>query len=112
LRRPVWARGARVQWPDAELGSDAVSRTAIWATGDRVVLELDMEPRIVMPHARIDAVRGSAALERGPLVYCIESADLPAGTVLEDARLASGSVPIPEPRPDLLDGAVGLAVGA
>jgi DUF1680 family protein len=27
------------------------------------------------------------AIERGPLVYCIETADLPAGVELEDVRL-------------------------
>jgi uncharacterized protein len=112
LRRPAWARDARVHWPGAEPGPDAVSRTAIWSTGDRVVLDLHMEPRIVVADARIDAVRGSAAIERGPLVYCIESADLPADAVLEDVRLAPASLPVPEPRPDLLDGAVGLAVRA
>jgi uncharacterized protein len=32
--------------------------------------------------------------------------------VLEDVCLEPAAVPVPEPRPDLLDGAVGLAVGA
>jgi hypothetical protein len=35
----------------------------------------------------VDAVRGAVALARGPLVYCLEQADLPAGTVLEDVSL-------------------------
>jgi DUF1680 family protein len=35
----------------------------------------------------VDAVRGCVALARGPVVYAIEDADLPAGVVLEDLRL-------------------------
>ena len=34
-------------------------------------------PRVTEPDPRVDAVRGCVAVERGPLVYCIESADLP-----------------------------------
>ena len=43
-----------------------------------------MTPRIVHPHPKIDAVRGCVAIERGPLVYCIE------GTV-DDVRIDSGA---------------------
>jgi uncharacterized protein len=112
LRRPAWAREARIAWPGEEPGQGGSSRTSVWSPGDRVVLELDLEPRIVAGDARIDAIRGCVALERGPLVYCFESADLPAGAVLEDVCVEPAAVPIPEPRPDLLDGAVGLAIRA
>jgi uncharacterized protein len=108
LRRPAWAPGARIAWPGEEPGRDGFSRTAVWRPGDRVVLELDMAPRIVVPDERIDAIRGSAALERGPLVYCIESADLPSNVALEDVRLDTTTLPVAEPRGDLLEGAVGL----
>jgi hypothetical protein len=33
-----------------------------------------------------------AAIERGPLVYCFEQADQPAGTDLEDLALAGGGL--------------------
>jgi uncharacterized protein len=36
---------------------------------------LPTAPRLVAPHPRIDAVRGCVAVERGPLVYCLESTD-------------------------------------
>ena len=38
-----------------------------------------MEPRWTAPDPRIDAVRGCVAAERGPIVYCAESVDLPDG---------------------------------
>jgi len=37
-------------------------------------------------------VHGMAAIERGPLVYCFEQADQPAGTDLEDLALAGGEL--------------------
>ena len=36
-----------------------------------------MTPRWTLPDPRIDAVRGCVAVERGPLVLCAESVDLP-----------------------------------
>ena len=38
-------------------------------------LELPMSPRFVQSHPYVDATRGCVAIERGPLVYCIEQAD-------------------------------------
>ena len=38
-----------------------------------------LAPRLTAPHPRVDAVRGCVAIERGPLVYCVEEADAPAG---------------------------------
>src|SRR5262249_37922463 len=65
-----------------------------WQPGDRVVLELDMAPRLIYAHPRIDAIRGCAAVERGPLVYCIEGADAPRGARVDDLRLdPSGELP-------------------
>jgi DUF1680 family protein len=46
-----------------------------WRAGDEVRLRLDMAPRWTHPDPRVDAVRGCAAIERGPLVYCLEQAD-------------------------------------
>jgi hypothetical protein len=34
-----------------------------------------MSPRLTYPDSRVDAVRGCVAIERGPLVYCLEQAD-------------------------------------
>lgn len=48
-----------------------------WHAGDEITLRLDMTPRWTYPDRRVDAVRGCAAIERGPLVYCFEQADQP-----------------------------------
>jgi DUF1680 family protein len=77
-----------------------------------VVLTLDMPARLTAPDPRIDAVRGSLALERGPLVYCIESPDLPAGTLVEDVAIEPATEPALEARPDLADPVIGLRLPA
>jgi DUF1680 family protein len=74
-----------------------------WAPGDRVVLELPFAVRITLPDERIDAVRGCAAIERGPLVYCFEDHDQPEG-VSVDAIVLTGGHPAVDRRPELLGG--------
>jgi hypothetical protein len=79
-----------------------------WSAGATVALDLAMPVRVVTAHPRVDAVRGCVALARGPLVYCVEQADLPADVVLEDVRIdptTSGT------RTDLPDVPVALTAG-
>ena len=64
-----------------------------------------MEPRLTAPHPRADAIRGTLAIERGPVVYCLEEADH-AGLDLLDVRVASDAALEAEWRGDLLDGVV------
>lgn len=87
LRIPGWATDVRLDGAPvvAEDGYARVRRD--WSAGVTVTLDLPMPARVVRPHPRIDAVRGCVALARGPLVYCVEQADLPAGVTLEDVRL-------------------------
>ncbi|MGA5759617.1 glycoside hydrolase family 127 protein [Nonomuraea bangladeshensis] len=82
LRIPSWSEGGLV--PDAD-GYARVRRD--WKPGDVFDLDLDLTPRLVLPHRRIDALRGCAAVERGPLVYCFEQIDQEAD--LEDLALAA-----------------------
>lgn len=74
LRVPGWAEGATVNGAPVSPG---VARVDGVGQGDVVTLELPMRPRLRRPDARIDAVRGTVAVERGPFVLCAESVDLP-----------------------------------
>jgi DUF1680 family protein len=91
LRIPDWCRawGLRVQGQqvDAEARDGRVGLSRAWAPGDVIELDLEMSARFTAPDPRIDAVRGTLAIERGPLVYCLEDADLPDGVVLEDVAI-------------------------
>ncbi len=117
LRVPGWCRSATLRTPAGEgvqlpSGTRHASETRSWRPGDSVVLALDMPIRVTEPDPRVDAVRGCVALERGPLVYCVETVDLPAGVHLEELELEPAAQPVTVPRPDLLDSAIGLAVPA
>ena len=46
-----------------------------WERGDVVELDLPMPVRRVVAHESILADRGRVALQRGPIVYCVEAAD-------------------------------------
>ena len=49
-----------------------------WHYGDEVVLLLPLQPRYTAADSRLDAARGTVALEYGPLVYCLEAVDNPS----------------------------------
>jgi DUF1680 family protein len=46
-----------------------------WSKGDRVEVELPMEPRFITARKEVIADSGRVALGVGPLVYCLEEAD-------------------------------------
>ncbi|WP_433376648.1 glycoside hydrolase family 127 protein [Actinoplanes sp. CA-142083] len=112
MRVPRWCRSATLTGPDGTLaaGTGIVKRYRRWQAGDVVELDLDMPARITEPDPRIDAVRGCVAVERGPLVYCIEAADAPGRTEIEELAWDPGRELATVPRPDLAEALVGIAV--
>lgn len=94
LRLPSWSESTYVNGRLASPGNDGYFRIRRpWTGGDTVELQLDLTPRLMHPHHRIDAVRGSVALQRGPLVYCFEQADQPEGVEVDDLAIAPGAEP-------------------
>ncbi len=84
LRVPAWSRASRlVRHETSEQVVPGWVETVI-GRGDRLRLEIDVSPRVTWPDPRVDAVRGCVALERGPLVLCLEAGDLPDGTSLDE----------------------------
>jgi hypothetical protein len=83
VRVPSWAdSGAVLVEPDGRARTVAGGVARVnrrFTAGDVVRLELPVEPRWTVPDPRIDAIRGTVAVEQGPLVLCLESADLPPG---------------------------------
>ncbi|MBI5160640.1 MAG: glycoside hydrolase family 127 protein [Micrococcales bacterium] len=93
LRVPAWAEGAMLDGAPVPPGIAQVRRA--FRAGDIVVLELPVRARVVHPDPRIDPVRGSVTVERGPEVLCLESVDLEAaglGTDLAGVALDPASV--------------------
>lgn len=109
LRVPEWTAGATAWLTDPDGVRRAVAPgtaevTRVFRAGDELRLELPVAPRWIGADPRIDAVRGTLAVQRGPLVYCAESVDLPGGHEV-DALQVDASV---EPR----DGVGGTVVVA
>lgn len=52
-----------------------------WMAGDHVRLTFDMTPRLLTADARVEADQRCVAVQRGPLVYCMESIDQPHGSL-------------------------------
>ncbi|MET9834393.1 beta-L-arabinofuranosidase domain-containing protein [Streptomyces sp. NPDC006385] len=98
LRVPSWTEGATAWLVDADGTRRAVppgtaTVTRIFRPGDEIRLDLPMAPRWIAPDPRIDAVRGTVAVQRGPLVYCAESADLPGGREVDAVRVDTAGEP-------------------
>jgi len=60
-----------------------------WKPGDRIELNLPMVPRLMTAHPNAEQLRNQVAVMRGPILYCIESADLPEGTQFDNVYLPS-----------------------
>ncbi|HZC25895.1 MAG TPA: beta-L-arabinofuranosidase domain-containing protein, partial [Actinopolymorphaceae bacterium] len=106
LRVPAWSGSVSVAVNGEASAAAADSRGYVslnrgWQQGDTVTLVLDMAPRLVFPHHRIDAIRGTTAVERGPLVYCFEQADQAEGVDVEDLALRPDTVLRAVDQPDL-----------
>ena len=70
--------------PVVEKGYAVLPRT--WKDGDEVTLVMEMPAKLVAADPRVKEDVGKRALQRGPLVYCLEEVDNPEG--FEDLRIA------------------------
>ena len=92
LRIPGWAHGAEVSVRDeahTALPGTYVKFSQVWKPGDRLVLDLPMTPRLMHGHPRVEGIRGSVAICRGPLLYAVEHLDQPDGVIVDDLVLTS-----------------------
>lgn len=109
LRIPGWAEGATIQVNGNDAGVETVPGTYAtiqrrWQPGDKVTLDIPMEIKLLEGHPRIEEVRNQVAVKRGPVVYCVETPDLPEGTGILDVYLPQSSELKAEYRPDFLGG--------
>jgi DUF1680 family protein len=98
LRVPGWCDGASLTVAGEPVGATPAADGYVrvrraWRPGTEVRLTLPMPPRVLVAHPRVDAVRGCVAWARGPIVYCLEEHDQPAGVALEDIRVPAGVAP-------------------
>jgi DUF1680 family protein len=91
LRVPDWAAGATLDGLAISRGSVRLRRR--FTAGETLILDLPVRPRLIAGDDRIDAVRGAAAVQRGPVVYCLESVDVPAHVCFDALHLDPGTDP-------------------
>jgi DUF1680 family protein len=85
--------------------------SATWKPGDEVRMELPMRPRWTRPDPHVDAIRGCVAVERGPIVYCLESTDQDAGVALSEVRADASNGLADLAGDDALGGAIVVGAG-
>jgi DUF1680 family protein len=106
LRVPHWTRSASLAVNGSPVDGDArdgwISVRRTWQPGDALELVLPMPVERVKLPERFTHYRDRAALQRGPIVYCLEQKDTPAPIIAvclpPDARLTDRFAP------DLLGG--------
>ncbi len=117
LRIPAWAEESQLSVngkPTAENlkagGYHEVRR--VWSTGDRVELTLPMPVQLLEAHPLVEEARNQVAVRRGPIVYCLESTDLPDRVRIEDVALRPTQPFRHRFVEDLLEGVVVLETSA
>jgi uncharacterized protein len=91
LRIPAWCRKATLKVNGKALNVARLSRKGyarverLWSRGDRIDLTLPMPVERIEAHPAVRMDCGKVALQRGPVVYCLEEID--NGRQLADIRL-------------------------
>lgn len=88
LRIPAWCKKARVsingKIQTAETGSyHSINKT--WKAGDKIELLLDMPATLIESNPLVEETRNQVTVKRGPIVYCLESADMANQNVFDIA---------------------------
>ena len=82
LRIPGWSETARVT-VNGEMFAESLRSgqyfeiRRLWSAQDRIELVMPMSVQMLEAHPMVEEVRNQTAVRRGPLVYCLESIDLP-----------------------------------
>jgi DUF1680 family protein len=113
VRIPSWATGATltingVRVPEGIQPGAYVPLTRAWSPGDEVRLSLPMRVRLLKAHHRVEEARNQVAVMRGPVVYCLESVDLPEGVSASEIHLSRDVQLSPRYDAELLGGVVVL----
>jgi uncharacterized protein len=116
LRIPGWSEGAEVAVNGKAITGatpgDYLPISRQWSPGDVIHLQMEMPVQALQANPQVADDTGRVAVQRGPLVYCLEELDQPEGVAMSDLAVDSGKRPHPqfqsELKNDLLGGVVVL----
>ena len=94
LRIPGWSNGARLtvngKAVQATLNKGTYAEiNRKWRAGDKIELTLPMPVKMVEANPLVEEARNQIVVKRGPLVYCMESADVPKGKKVFNLSLSA-----------------------
>lgn len=111
LRVPGWCNDWKVQVNGAPVDGDALRNGYLtlerrWSPDDVVEMEFAMPVQAVWAHPAVRQMQGRIALQRGPIVYCLEGVDHPDIENLDRIALDPAQIGAfrAEHRADLLGG--------
>jgi len=86
FRIPGWTHDAQIKVNGKAVDAETTSGTytevnRIWKAGDVIELTLPMEAQLIESNPLVEENRNQVAVKRGPIVYCLESADLPGKNI-------------------------------
>jgi DUF1680 family protein len=95
LRIPGWAKSTSIRVNERLVEASPSPGTYAelrrnWHSGDIVDLDFPMPAQLLEANPLVEETLNQVAVKRGPLVYCLESVDLPPGTRLEEVALPTG----------------------
>jgi DUF1680 family protein len=90
LRIPGWCKKASLKvngkLVDAALsGGQYKEVKRAWKKGDKIELVMDMPATLIESNPLVEETKNQVAVKRGPIVYCLESSDLPNRDVFDVA---------------------------
>ncbi|MDV7139053.1 glycoside hydrolase family 127 protein [Maribacter sp. TH_r10] len=92
VRIPKWAVGSTLKINDEDAPVEVVPGTFAvvnrkWKAGDTIALDMPMNVMRLEGHNRIEETRNQIAVKRGPILYCLETPDLPENTSILNAYI-------------------------
>lgn len=102
LRIPGWCNGASllVNGKPADVKIIPATYAELkgrWKSGDKLTLLLPMPVKFIEANPLVEEARNQVAVKRGPIVYCLESVDLPTDRKIFDIALSAKTVLKPAP---------------
>ncbi|MDT0677591.1 aceric acid hydrolase [Autumnicola musiva] len=92
LRIPGWSKNSSIS-VNGEKFSDMPNAESYfridrrWKKGDKIKLDLPMPVQVMQANPLVEETRNQVAVKRGPLVYCLESEDLPEDVSINEVAL-------------------------